>query len=111
METDIGNPIDYKSEVDSLDKHAHAHDNEMNDDPYEDSTPIYAQTMHQAPPPPPPMYPMMQQQWQPMASPPPTQPMDIFASIDKTTYIIVFVGFILGFFMGKTMQPVILKPS
>jgi allophanate hydrolase subunit 1 len=56
------------------------------------------------------MYPMMQQQWQPMA-PPPTQPMDIFASIDKTTYIIVFVGFILGFFMGKTMQPVILKPS
>ena len=109
METDIGNPIDYKSEVDSLDKHAR--DNEINDDPYEDSTPIYAQPMHQAPPPPPPMYPMMQQQWQPMASPPPTQPMDIFASIDKTTYIIVFVGFILGFFMGKTMQPVILKPS
>ena len=111
METDIGNPIDYKSEVDSLDKHAHAHDNEMNDDPYEDSTPIYAQPMmNQAPPPPPPMYPMMQQQWQPMTSPP-TQPMDIFASIDKTTYIIVFIGFILGFFMGKTMQPVILKPS
>ena len=107
METDIGNPIDYKSEVDSIDKH----NQEIHDDPYEDSTPIYAQPMQQsAPPPPPPMYPMMQQQWQPMNSSP-SQPMDIFASIDKTTYIIVFVGFILGFFMGKTMQPVILKPS
>jgi len=107
METDIGNPIDYKSEVDSIEKH----NQDIHEDPYEDSTPIYAsQPMHSAPPPPPPMYPMMQQQWQPMNSSS-GQPMDIFASIDKTTYIIVFVGFILGFFMGKTMQPVILKPS
>ena len=35
---------------------------------------------------------------------------DLFGEIDKTTYIIIFVAFILGFFMGKTMQPVILRP-
>jgi len=34
---------------------------------------------------------------------------DIFSEIDKTTYIVAFVVFILGFFMGKTMQPVILR--
>ena len=36
---------------------------------------------------------------------------DIFSDMSKTTYIIIFVAFILGFFMGKTMQPVILRPS
>ena len=36
---------------------------------------------------------------------------DIFTSFDKTAYIIIFVAFILGFFMGKTMQPVILRPN
>lgn len=36
---------------------------------------------------------------------------DIFGDFDKTTYIIIFVAFILGFFMGKTMQPVILRPN
>lgn len=36
---------------------------------------------------------------------------DIFGEMSKTTYIIIFVAFILGFFMGKTMQPVILRPS
>lgn len=34
---------------------------------------------------------------------------DIFSDLDKTAYIIIFVAFILGFFMGKTMQPVILR--
>ena len=33
----------------------------------------------------------------------------IFDDIDKTTYLILFISFILGFFMGKTMQPVILR--
>ena len=48
----------------------------------------------------------------PMMFMPPTAPgkRDIFSEIDKTTYIIAFVVFILGFFMGKTMQPVILRP-
>ena len=35
---------------------------------------------------------------------------DIFKELDKTVYIIIFIAFILGFFMGKTMQPVILRP-
>lgn len=50
--------------------------------------------------------------WQPpmMFMPPPApQKRDIFSEIDKTTYIVAFVVFILGFFMGKTMQPVILR--
>lgn len=61
------------------------------------------------------------QQWFPPHSPPPQQMMfmpppapapqkkDIFSDIDKSTYIIALVVFILGFFMGKTMQPVILR--
>jgi hypothetical protein len=36
---------------------------------------------------------------------------NIFEELDKTAYIIIFVAFILGFFMGKTMQPVILRPG
>jgi hypothetical protein len=35
---------------------------------------------------------------------------DIFTDVDKSVYIIIFIAFILGFFMGKTMQPVILRP-
>jgi hypothetical protein len=34
---------------------------------------------------------------------------DIFAHLDKTAYLVIFAAFILGFFMGKTMQPVILR--
>jgi hypothetical protein len=34
---------------------------------------------------------------------------DFFSSIDKSTWIIAFAVFLLGFFMGKTMQPVILR--
>jgi hypothetical protein len=34
-----------------------------------------------------------------------------FDDMDKTTYLIIFIAFILGFFMGKTMQPVILRSS
>lgn len=36
---------------------------------------------------------------------------DFFSEIDKTTWIMIFIVFILGFFMGKTMQPVILRHS
>tara|TARA_B100000405_G_scaffold224565_1_gene159926 strand:- start:977 stop:1246 length:270 start_codon:yes stop_codon:yes gene_type:complete len=43
--------------------------------------------------------------------PPPIQKEDIFSNLDKTAYVIIFVSFILGFFMGKTMQPVILRPG
>lgn len=36
-------------------------------------------------------------------------PGDIFSELDKTAYIVMFVAFILGFFMGKTMNPVIIR--
>lgn len=36
---------------------------------------------------------------------------DLFGDLDKTAYVVIFVAFILGFFMGKTMQPVILRPT
>ena len=47
----------------------------------------------------------------PQQSAQPTQKEDIFTNLDKTAYIIIFASFILGFFMGKTMQPVILRPG
>ena len=40
---------------------------------------------------------------------PPTPKTDFLASLDKTAYLVIFAAFILGFFMGKTMQPVILR--
>lgn len=40
---------------------------------------------------------------------PPVTKSDPFGNLDKTAYVIIFVAFILGFFMGKTMQPVILR--
>jgi len=41
--------------------------------------------------------------------PPQTGKYDPFTDIDKSTWIIAFAVFLLGFFMGKTMQPVILR--
>ena len=52
-------------------------------------------------PPPPPQYHYIE--------PPPVSKPDPFAHLDKMAYIIIFIAFILGFFMGKTMQPVILR--
>lgn len=34
---------------------------------------------------------------------------DIFGDLDRMAVFLIFIAFILGFFMGKTMQPVILK--
>lgn len=39
-----------------------------------------------------------------------TKTKDILTDLDKSAYVIIFLAFILGFFMGKTMQPVILRP-
>lgn len=47
--------------------------------------------------------------YMPPHTPPVQEKTDIFATIDKSTWIIGFAVFLLGFFMGKTMQPVILR--
>ena len=90
METDIGNPIDYNPEI--LDKEdemhpQHAEPQQQPEDEY-----------YYYPPAPPPAMPQVQK-------------IDLFNDLDKTAYIVIFVAFILGFFMGKTMQPVILRPG
>lgn len=83
MDTEISTPIEYSPQVDN--------------DVYreEPEQPQYYYT----PPP-------------PIPAPPTQQPesnRDFIASLDKTAYIVIFAAFILGFFMGKTMQPVILR--
>lgn len=92
METDIGQPFEYQPPS-------------LKGEEEEDSTPI--NDMGYQPPP--------QMMWQYM--PPPPRPtmtpesatkLDL-GSIDKNTLIIAFAVFLLGFFMGKTMQPVILR--
>ena len=88
METDIGNPIEYNPSIEEQEKNE---DNKQQEEQYY----FHPSEMSYAPPPP----------------PQPTESVDIFKSIDKTTCIIAFAVFLLGFFMGKTMQPVILRYS
>jgi len=95
METDIGNPIDYNP----------ANDPFKSDEKNEDSTPIDDQRLQE----------QEQYYFQPpeMMYPPPQhfplEKTDFISGIDKTTWIVAFAVFLLGFFMGKTMQPVILR--
>ena len=84
METEISAPIEYKP---------HVEENEVE---------------HEAPPtyyyPPPQMFvPPSNTEDRPNAKG------DFLSSLDKNAYIIIFAAFILGFFMGKTMQQVILR--
>lgn len=82
METDIGNPIDYNPTI------------EKEEEPVQNEQPYYMD------------YPMQP----PMPPPTPTNDkFDLFEKVDKSTWIIAFAVFLLGFFMGKTMQPVILR--
>lgn len=90
METDIGNPIEYNPSTDPF------KDNGKD----EGSTPIrdeqyYFQPQEM-------MYPPQQFQSYP-------ERQDFFSNVDKSVWIIAFAVFLLGFFMGKTMQPVILR--
>jgi len=81
-------------------------------DPYapsdEDSTPL-----PQMPPPPPQDYYYYSQ---PPIMPPlqepekPSKPKDILSNMDRTTYILLIIAFVVGFFVGRGMiQPVILR--
>lgn len=55
--------------------------------------------------PPPPQQPFFQ------FSPPNTEKTSFFDGDNKMYFIILFIAFILGFFMGKTMQPIIIKST
>ena len=103
METDIGQPFQYQAPPSPPDTRKD-HDDVVRED--EDSTPIadmdqwqYMQPQMQMP---------MPMQMQMPMPPPPTTKLDL-GSIDKTTLVVAFAVFLLGFFMGKTMQPVILR--
>jgi hypothetical protein len=86
METDMS-PID-----DSYDPEPMAPPRQY----YREPEPQY----YQAPPPPPPQ-PMFAPQSQPQKS--------FFADIDTTTWVIIGLMVLIAFFMGKTMQPVIIR--
>jgi hypothetical protein len=88
METDIGNPIEYNPQI-------HGDDDEDEQQPRHDEQPM----MHHYYMPPPPPPPSIQGVGDKLD----------FTNLDKNTYIVMFIAFIVGFFMGKTMQPVILR--
>ena len=80
METDIGNPIDYNPNLEKVEE-----------EPIQEMPRYYMDYPHPHPP------------------PPQNEKFDLFEKVDKSTWIIAFAVFLLGFFMGKTMQPVILR--
>lgn len=100
METDI-RPIDDSDYSPMIQHHMEPEHEPEPEHREEDSTRLPPQMFF----PPPEMFQQQQQ------LPPNKFKGDLFGEIDKTTYIIIFVAFILGFFMGKTMQPVILRPG
>ena len=86
METDIGNPIEYSPMLENVPEEK----DESNDKPPEEEYYFH-------PSPPPPQYHQENEGF------------DLFKNVEKSTWIIAFAVFLLGFFMGKTMQPVILR--
>jgi len=102
METDIGEAINYNPNI-HVPKEPPL---PLPDDDRQDSSPIdeYMHDQQQQPyymeqAPPPQMY----------TAYPAQQQFDI-TSLDKNTYLMAFVAFLLGFFMGKTMiSPVIFR--
>tara|TARA_B100000287_G_C20418254_1_gene696399 strand:+ start:78 stop:359 length:282 start_codon:yes stop_codon:yes gene_type:complete len=93
MESDVGTPIQYNPDEF---KDTFSNENENNQQEPENNEQYYI--------PPPQVYAHHPHQIQ-------NEKYDIFSNLDKTGYIIIFVAFLLGFFMGKTMQPVILRPG
>jgi hypothetical protein len=86
MESDLGNPIEYNADLDPLVQE------EGITEPLTDQSP--QQYYYQSPPP------YFEEE---------KESYDPFKNIPKSTWIIAFAVFLLGFFMGKTMQPVILR--
>ena len=89
METDIGNPIDYNPLLDDVPEEK----DESNEKPPREEEYYFHPSEYQQQPP----------QFQEKES------FDLFKNVEKSTWIIAFAVFLLGFFMGKTMQPVILR--
>ena len=89
MEAEVGTPIEYNP-----DEFVNKEMDEQKEPEPENNEQYY--------------FPPPQQYYEP---PPYHQKADIFSNLDKTACIVIFVSFILGFFMGKTMQPVILRPG
>ena len=89
MESDLGNPIEYNPDIDPLN----------NQEENENSVQEPQQQYYMQAPPHPEMYVPQQEK----------ESVDLFKNVDKSTWIIAFAVFLLGFFMGKTMQPVILR--
>jgi len=104
METDIGNPIDYNP-INYEDDNMKEHDNResIND---QETNEKYHFPQNQTQMNVPYHHPYMNQFVQH-----PQEKQDLLSSLDKTAYAVIFIAFILGFFMGKTMQPVILRPG
>lgn len=84
----MGNPIEYNPDIDPLVQEEN--ENSVQEHPQQQQ--YYMQ-------PPPGMYVPQQEK----------ESFDLFKNVDKSTWIIAFAVFLLGFFMGKTMQPVILR--
>ena len=96
MESEVGTPIEYNPD-EFVNKKSDNDEFIDQDDQYYEQPPI--QQQHQQP-----IY--VHQPQIPLSQ----EKNDIFSKIDKTGYVIIFVAFLLVFFMGKTMQPVILRP-
>ena len=111
METDIGQPIDYDPTMRDDAPPEQQQRLEDTSTPIEDVQHVY----QGGPPPPPPTHDEMMYQQQMMYPPPQMyaaespQSHDFFASIDKITIVVLFAAFIVGFFLGSSRQPVILR--
>jgi hypothetical protein len=53
--------------------------------------------------------PQYQQRYEYVQPQQPAKVPDFFADIDKKAWIFIIVALVIGFFMGKTMQPIILR--
>ena len=94
METDIGNPIEYDPHNDPLFQKKEEKEEDSTPIMYQQDEPIHEQPYYYNPPQ---NYHVEQNKG------------DFLSNVDKSVWIIAFAVFLLGFFMGKTMQPVILR--
>ena len=116
METEIGVPIDYTTDMDFKDKmisrgkkeeYTTSIEDVLEQDEIPEQEERYAHKYREREPYQEPMY---YQQHYPQ---PPIiyQQTDVLANMNKTSYIIIAVVFILGYFFGKSFQPVIIRPG